>query len=565
MATPLYPGITTKEIDLSTTVSISENSTYAALAGNFQWGPCEEITLISDEATLVSTFGKPNANTYIDYFSASNFLLYSTSLKVSRVVDTGARNAASGNTAVIVKNTSHYEQATLTNSGAFIARFPGSIGNSLFVAAIDSSGSFTSNIHPSKAFGAWDDYFQSIPGTSTYASNLGGSNDEMHIIVFDEDGLFSGTPGTVLEKYSYASKAIDNKQDNGTANNYKNLINSKSQYIRIGDTYILGANSTAISSATFTPTGVVQNSLSGGIDVNATADSAYINSADLFTDKKTVDISHFITSAMPSAAIQEVVTLAENRGDVVAYVSPTWACVTPGMTQSAIVSAIATYKNSTLNINSSYVFFDNNWKWVYDKYNDVYRWVPCNGDVAGLSSRTDLSAEPWFSPAGYNRGILRNAPKLSWTPNDTSMGALYNIGVNSIVFEEGSGALLFGDKTALNKPSAFDRINVRKLFNVLKRKIGFALKPYLFEINDSITQTQARAMIDAYMAEIKARRGIYAWYTQCDSSNNTSEVIDSNGFVVSVWIQPSRSINFIELNLIATRTGVSFTELLSSF
>lgn len=566
MSIPTYPGVFSSEIDLTTTISISENTTYGAVAGNYEWGPAEEIVLVSSENTLVDTFGKPTADNFVDWFSASNYLLYSSSLKVVRVIDDVARNAVSGNTSCLVKNTTHYEYgAVLTDSGAFIARFPGFKGDSIFVAAADSSTLFTSEIHPTESFGTWEDHFQTEPGTSSYATLKGGSLDEMHIIVIDEDGKFSGTPGTVLEKFPYVSKAIDAKKDDGTNNFYKDVINNVSRYIRIGDEFILNSDGVLTSSATFTTGSVVQESLVGGADVATSNTTMYINGYDLFSDKKSVDVSHIITASAPIDAIKEIVTFVENRADCVAYVSPQLTDVQPGQTQNTIKDNIIEFKTTTLAIDSSYVFFDSNWKYQYDKYNDVYRWIPCNGDIAGLSARTDITNEPWFSHAGYNRGILRNVSKLAWNPKEEYMGAIYKAGINPVVFEEGVGALLFGDKTALSKPSAFDRINVRKLFNILKRKVSNAARYSLFEINDEFTRDQLASIIDAYLVEVKSRRGITDYVVVCDETNNTGTVIDSNTLVCDVYVKPSRSISWISLNFIATRTGVNFNEVIGRF
>lgn len=563
MATPSFPGVFASEIDLSTHIALGDNTTFGAIAGNYEWGPAEEITLITSENVLIDTFGRPNADTYIDWFTSSNFLLYSSGLKTVRVIDNIAKNAVSGNTAVLVKNTTHYEHtAVLGDSGAFIARFPGSKGNSLFVAAADSTAVFTSNVHPTEAFGTWEDFFQTEPGTSNYAGSKGGSLDELHIIVIDEDGLFSGTPGTVLEKYSYLSKAVDAKKDDSTNNYYVDVINSISRYIRIGDGFILNSDGVLTSSATFVAGGTEELSLIGGTDVATSNTAMYVNGYDLFSDKKTVDISHIITAAAPAAAIKDAITTAETRGDCVVYVSPEWTDVQPGQTQSMIADNIVSYKNTTIAANSSYCFFDSNWKYQYDKYNDVYRWVPCNGDIAGLSAKTDFTNEPWFSHAGYNRGILLNAAKLAWNPKEDYMGVIYKAGVNPVIFEEGTGALLFGDKTSLTKPSAFDRINVRKLFNVLKRKVSNAAKFSLFEINDEFTRDQLKSMVDAYLTEVKARRGITDFLVQCDATNNTAEVIDSNTLVCDIYVKPARSVNWIQLNFIAARTGTSFNELI---
>lgn len=566
---PTYPSVVTNEVDLSTRVSNGQTTSYGAIAINSSWGPCEEINLIDTEQTLVSTFGKPNSNTYIDFFVASNFLTYSSSLQTVRVVDSLAKNATSGASAVQVKNSHEYyaNTVTLTNSGAWVAKFPGSRGNSLGVAVIDSvsantvvaSAEFTSNVANTNVYGTWNTYFTSLPSTSTQASSVGGSNDEMHVLVFDEDGIVSGTAGTLLEKYSYLSKAKGAKKEDGTNNYYVDVINSQSNYLWIGASYVLDADGVKTPSATFTPTGASSVSLTGGVDPSAANTAMYVNGYDLFADKKTVDVSHFIAGSVAPATVQSLITIAENRGDSIVYVSPAWSDVQPGQSQSTISTNISTFKNTTIDVSSSYYFVDGNWKYQYDRYNDVNRWIPCNGDVAGLKALAESSNDVWWNGSGYNRGILRNVIKLAWNPKDQYMGVIYQNSVNPIISEGGSSILL-GDKTGLSKPSAFDRINVRSLFNILKKQISSYLKFGLFEFNDEFTRTQLSSQVTTYMQSIKSRRGIQDYVVVCDGTNNTGTVIDNNQLVMSVFVKPNKSINWIVLNLVNVGSSVSFTE-----
>lgn len=565
MNTPAFPAVVVNEVDLSTRVNNGNLTSFGAIAINSIWGPAEEVNLVISEKVLADTFGKPNSNTYIDFFVASNFLAYSGALQTVRVVDSVAKNATSGNNAILVKNSSTYDTATLTGSGAWVAKYPGYIGNSLFVAVADSGVDLTSNVLPSSSeLGFWQDYFTTIPGTSTHAASVGGLLDEMHIIVIDQDGLITGTSGTVLEKFSYISKAKGAKSDNGTNNYYRDVINQQSAYLWAGETYVLDATSNSTITSTFTAVGSNTASLTGGLDVNSANTAMYINAYDLFADKKTTDVSHIIAGNVASATVQNLITLAENRGDCVVYVSPRWSDVQPGQTQSAIATNIKSFKTTVIDISSSYYFVDGNWKYQYDKFNDVNRWIPCCGDVAGLKALAELNNDAWWNGSGYNRGNLRNCIKLAWNPKDDYMGQIYAVNVNPIISEGGSIVLL-GDKTGLVKPSSFDRINVRSLFNTLKKNISSYLKFGLFEFNDEFTRLQLSSHVSTYLQSVKSRRGIEDYQVVCDTSNNTGDIIDNNQLVMDVYVKPNKSINWIVLNLVNVGSSVSFNEVIGKF
>lgn len=560
MNTPSYPAVVVNEVDLSTRVNNGNLTSFGAIAINSTWGPAEEVNLVVSEKILTDTFGKPNSNTYIDFFVASNFLAYSASLQTVRVIDSVAKNSAS-NTAVLVKNSASYETATLTNSGAWIAKYPGAKGNSIFVAAADSGVSLSSNVNPtSSAYGTWSEYFTTLPGTSSHASSMGGSLDEMHIIVIDSNGAFTGTAGTVLEKFSYLSKANGAKKEDGTNNFYKDVVNSQSQYVWVGDSYVLGSNSTVTISNTFGAIGTITSSLAGGLDVNSANTAMYVNAYDLFSDKKTVDVSHVIAGNVAATTVQGLITMAENRGDCVVFVSPALSDVQPGQSQSTIASNIVTRKTSTIGMSSSYYFMDGNWKYQYDKFNDVNRWIPCCGDVAGLKAKAEMTNDAWWNGSGYNRGIIRNCIKLAWNPKDEYMGQIYQNSVNPIISEGGSFVLL-GDKTGLVKPSSFDRINVRSLFNTVKRQVSGFLKYGLFEFNDEFTRLMLSSQVSTYLQSIKSRRGIEDYQVVCDSTNNPGGVIDNNQLVMDIYIKPTKSINWIVLNLVNVGSSVSFNEI----
>lgn len=576
---PSHPAVVVNETDLSTRVSNGNVTSFGAIAINSEWGPADQIVLVDSEKTFVDTFGRPSdvANTYVDFFVATNFLSYSASLNVVRTVSDTALNAVSGNTTILVKNSDEYLEQTFNyTNGSFVAKYPGSKGNSLFVVAVDSSSPLTANLsytyygdvaNTSVNYGSLSSYVNTIPGTSTHADSVGGLLDEVHILVFDNLGSFSGTTGTLLEKYEYVSLAYDAKKEDGTSNYYKNLINTGSRYIWIGED-LFSANSTTDIKTQFTPTSLSANTyvsyseiLTGGVDSTNISSGDYITSYELFDDKKTVSVSHLIAGNVPTEVTQTLVSIAEDRGDCAVYVSPRWSDVQIGQTQSAISTNIKTFKNTALNVDSSYCFIDGNWKYQYDKYNDVNRWIPCCGDTAGLKAKAELDNDPWWNGSGYNRGLLRNTIKLAWNPKETYMGEIYKNSVNPII-SEGGRFVLLGDKTSLVKPSAFDRINVRSLFNTLKTKISDYLKYALFDFNDEFTREQLSSHVEVYLQQVKSRRGIEAFQVVCDASNNTEYIRDNNQLIMDVYIKPSKSINWIVLNMVNVGTSVSFNEVI---
>jgi phage tail sheath protein FI len=303
-------------------------------------------------------------------------------------------------------------------------------------------------------------------------------------------------------------------------------------------------------------------SLSNGVYQTATQATLQL-AYDKFINPEEVDVSLILTGDH-SITIQQYVidNICEARKDCVAFISPAKANCVNNIGEET--SDIIDYKNG-VGRSSSYVVMDSTWKYQFDKYNNVYRWVPMNGDIAGLCVRTDYQRDPWFSPAGFNRGQIKNAVKLGWNPTKANRDDLYKNGINPIVTFPGEGTVLFGDKTLLAKPSAFDRINVRRLFIVLEKAIARAARYSLFEFNDEFTRSQFVSLIEPYLRDVKGRRGIYDFKVVCDSTNNTPEVIDRNEFIGDIYIKPARSINFIQLNFIAVRTGVSFEEIVGKF
>jgi hypothetical protein len=407
------------------------------------------------------------------------------------------------------------------------------------------------------------DSFDGAPGTSTFVADKGGSGDEMHIIVIDEDGQLTGSANTVLEKYAYVSKASDAKSDSGSSSYYPRVLFNRSKYIYWGDHTSGGTNwGNAALGTTYTNLNTpVSSSLSGGLYETPGTDDI-IRGYGYFADPEIVDISLVLGGvASQTVATYLISNIAEARKDCLVFLSPRREDV---VDQAGSERANITTFRNLLN-SSSYAVIDSAWKYQYDKYNDVYRYVPMNGDTAGLCVRTDVERDPWFSPAGFNRGQIKNVIRLSFNPTKAERDELYKIGVNPVVTFPGEGTILFGDKTLLAKPSAFDRINVRRLFIVLEKAIAKAAKFSLFEFNDEFTRAQFVALVEPFLRDVRGRRGIYDYRIVCDETNNTGEVIDRNEFIGDIYIKPARSINFIQLNFVAVRTGVAFDEVVGKF
>ena len=552
MAFQLSPGIQTSEVDLTTVVP-SVATTIGGLAGDFAWGPVNEITIITDELQLANRFGKPNDSTYETFFTAANFLSYGSDLRVVRAVGAGALNAATG-TAVLIENEVDYQQNHSANTAGetFYAKYAGDLGNSITVSMVDSN-TYTGWTYAGQ--------FDSAPGTSDFGTEKGATNDELHIIVVDTTGNISGTPGTILERFGYVSKASDAKNSDGSSNYYKDVINSRSRFLWWGghrqSTWGAAASGTTYSLLAAAYTAALGN----GTSVSPVAANTS-TALDLFANADSIDVSLLMAGATDSATIpNKLVSLAESRKDCMVFISPKKADVVDnaGSEQADIITTAAAITKS------SYAVMDSGWKYQYDKYNDVYRWVPLNGDIAGLCVRTDNERDPWFSPAGLNRGVVKNVIRLAWNPAKPERDALYKVGVNSVVTFPGEGTMLYGDKTLLNRPSAFDRINVRRLFIVLEKSIAKAARSTLFEFNDEFTRAAFVNIVEPYLRDVKGRRGVYDYRVVCDTTNNTAEVIDRNEFVGDIYIKPARSINFIQLNFVAVRTGVAFEEVVGKF
>jgi len=549
MAFQLSPGVNVSEVDLTTVVP-SVATSVGAFAGVFAWGPVNEVITISDEVRLVEEFGKPDDNNYEYWFSAANFLAYSNNLRVIRAANSATTNtASSAGSGLLIENEDDYldnHSSGANTYGRFAAKYPGDLGNSIRVEVADSN-----------TYTGWTyaNSFTSTPATSTSVSNRGGANDEMHIIVLDVNGKFTGTSNTVLEKFPFVSKANDAKNFDGSSNYYKDVLNQKSNYIwwmSHPDSTNWG---TVNSSYTLLATRITSTLANGA---NGAVTAGNIQTAfNKVANPDSEEVSLIVTGPATEATIENAISIAETRKDCVVFCSPEKSDVVDN--SGSEENDVTAFRDTITS--SSYAVMDSGWKYQYDKYNDVYRWLPLNGDVAGLCARTDQERDPWFSPAGTNRGVIRNVIKLAWNPTKSNRDVLYNRGINPVVTFQGEGTVLFGDKTLLSRPSAFDRINVRRLFIVLEKSIARAARTSLFEFNDTFTRSQFVNIVEPYLRDVQGRRGITDFRVICDETNNTAEVIDRNEFVGDIYIKPARSINFIQLNFVAVRSGVSFEEI----
>lgn len=591
MAFQVSPGVQVNEIDLTNVVP-SVSTSIGGFVGAFNWGPAEEIRTVSSEKELAVTFGIPTDATAKSFFTAASFLKYGNALKVVRVVPDGtngsttAKNATSGsggNSGLLIKNRDIYDNNYIggsANVGAWAAKCPGVLGNSIRVEVCSNSTAFNAaetrteivnGVSTSVSYTTWKyaGEFNSAPGTSPYAAKYGSSADELHIVVIDFDGKITGTRYTVLEKFAFVSQAADAVKDDGTSNYYKNVINGNSNYIYWMDhAKDVDGQSTVLANAGSAATGVVafdtENTitsftLTGGTDGSTVGTAQLSTGIDLFADAETVEVNLLFSTNDANGAntiAEKLISIAAARKDLVVFLSPPTEDTVGTTTPAVDVKAWADSLTST-----SYAMVDSTAVKVYDKYNDTYRWIPASGYVAGLCANTDNVADAWFSPAGLNRGQLLGITKIAFNPKQADRDTLYKARVNPIVSFPGQGTILYGDKTALSKPSAFDRINVRRLFITLEKAISTAAKFQLFELNDEFTRAMFRNMVEPFLRDVQGRRGITDFRVVCDETNNTGEVIDRNEFRADIYIKPARSINYITLNFIATRSGVEFSEL----
>ncbi len=448
-----------------------------------------------------------------------------------------------------------YRITNISNQTITFVRHPSGVG-----------GLHTAVTNGSNVRRRWQYYDQvsAAPGTSPYVSDRGGSGDELHIVVVDEDGGITGKAGDILEVYDSLSKASDAKTPQGDTNYYPDVIYNQSQYIYWMDHITGGSNwGSAALNLTFASVTSVNNApLSGGSNGSAVSTAQLKTAYEKFADAETIDCNLIIAGKGDATHIDNLITIAENRKDAVVFCSPERSDVvnvTSSVTQTSNVKGFFDGIRS-----SSYVVFDSGYKYAYDKYNDVFRFVPLNGDVAGLAARTDLTNDSWFSPAGLNRGVLRGVVKLAYNPTKAERDELYRARINPVVTFPGQGTILFGDKTGLSAPSAFDRTNVRRLFITLEKAISTASKFQLFEFNDEFTRANFRNIVEPFLRDVQGRRGITDFLVVCDDSNNTADVINRNEFKADIFVKPARSINFITLQFVATRSGVAFNEVVGA-
>ena len=480
---------------------------------------------------------------------------------------TNDASTAVGDTTIVLTSGTDFLVGDIVNfgeSGGHEYRVTGVSTNTLTFVRHPSG---TGGLHTAVANGSqvrrrWQyyDLVDKAPATSTYASNRSGVNDEMHIVVVDEDGGITGTGGEVLEVYDSVSKGSDAKTAQGDTNYYVDVLYNQSEYIYWMDHVATGSNwGSAVAGLTFTALSApFARSLVSGADGSTVSTAELKTAYEKYNDADTVDVNLIIAGKGNATHIDNLITIAENRKDAIVFVSPERSDVVNVTNSTTQTTNVKGFFDSIRS--SSYAVFDSGYKYTYDKYNDVFRYVPLNGDIAGLAARTDLIADSWFSPAGFNRGVIRGAVKLSYNPTQGQRDELYRARVNPVVTLPGQGTLLFGDKTGLSTPSAFDRINVRRLFITLEKAISTASKFQLFEFNDEFTRAQFRNIVEPFLRDVQGRRGVTDFRVVCDSSNNTANVIDSNEFRADIFVKPNRSINFIQLQFVATRSGAAFEE-----
>jgi hypothetical protein len=441
-------------------------------------------------------------------------------------------------------------------------------GRSTKVVAIANATSFTlESAHLTGASAVsgtrrWEFFseFDSAPGTSTNGAALGASGDELHVVVQDRTGEITGTANTVIEKFGYLSKGSDAKADSGGSNYYKNVINDRSNYVWWTAHDNAGSNwGNTLSGTTYTSvTTPKAYSLAGGSDGNALTDGDRATSFVLLSNKQEIPASIIVAGqATATVANRIIADVAEVRKDVIVCISPLRSNVVNNAGSEA--SAIATWADTVTR--STYAIADSGWKYQYDKYNDTYVYVPLNADTAGCMARNDLNREPWLSPAGFSNGRIQNLVRLAYNPTQADRDTLYKTSVNPIITQVGQGTVLFGDKTFTLRNTSMNRVNVRRLFIELQKTIGQAADNVLFDQNDETTRNGFVSLVVPYLRSVQSRRGITAFRVVCDATNNPEDVVNSNEFVCDIFVQPIRSVNFIQLNFVSVRGTATFAEI----
>jgi len=697
MSFSVSPAVTFSEVDLTLVVSATA-LTVAAFAGVFAWGPVGEATQVTSSGDLIQSYGEPSNFNFETWFTAYNYLSYSNNLLISRAANTTNANGTlsaiansvdliGANTYYTIPNADVYE-AEVTANGSFftgqganfIAKYPGSIGNSLRISQCDSVESYSSNInllnvsHSNATANAvtanvtgtgitfvagsnqaiialanasgytstntaavatllstlivpgdkllagnstigtqylqvvnttvssngstgqanllinfsttfnlsgnvtqtvvqryWEYFglFSGPPTQSKYVANFGNTaaNDELHIVVIDNGGLFTGIPGGVLEEWPFMSRAKDAMSMQGNSIYYVNVLNQGSEFVWFADDRS-GANS-ALSAAVISSTNFVPEYLDfvfgqDGAPEATVAVGDIASAYNVFQDSSNVSISLVMTGRNDSSAVignYVINNVCLKRLDCVAFISPPNSAVVNNRGNEA--ASCITFRN--LLPSTSYGFLDSGYGYQYDQYNDVNRWIPLNGHMAGLCARTDSTNAPWWSPAGYNRGILKNIIKLAWSPSKPQRDSIFSNQINPVITQNGFGTLLLGDATLLDEDSAFTSISVRRLFIVLEVAISTMAKFYLFEFNDAFTQQQFVSTVTPYLQNIKNLRGVTSFAVIADSTNNTAEIVDNEDFIGDIYIVSARQIRDIQLNFVASPDGVAFSEIEGQF
>jgi hypothetical protein len=614
MAFSVSPSVIVREIDASAVVP-AISTPPAAIAGIFNWGPVNEPILISAETQLADRFGKPDDGNYETWFTAADFLAYSNALWVVRADDSSNTAANTvftakypgelgdslsvaycsaggfGSVEIVagdiptnkisnpaVKQTIEFGTKTVTfevvpadritsvTVGDVITVGNDSVGyQNLNVASVAESEIIEANTTTGYAYTMAFDNSYTLAATSlptismetkwAYNSLFNGAPDanHIHVAVIDSTGDISGKANTILETFENLSTANNATRADGTLKYFDTVIENGSSWINVANTAAIGTANTSLT---------VYETMEGGSNATNEANTtlAAIGGAyDQFKNTNEIDISSILVGKSDDAGTHAsyiMSNIVDARKDCVMYVSPSKLAAVDENKPNAKMTKIIEHRNKISPLNS-YMFMDSGYKYRYDKYNDQYRWVPLNGDMAGLASRVEV----WESPAGFRKGLIKNVVKLAFNPSKAQRDQLYTQGINPVMSQIGQGVLLFGDKTSQTFASAFDRINVRRLFIAVEKAIATAAEGFLFELNDEFTQTQFKNIVDPFLRDIQGRRGIIDYRVISDSTVNTPEIVDQNKFRASIFIKPARSINVIELTFIATRTGIEFDEI----
>ena len=581
MAFYLSPVVDVNEIDLTTTIPAVATSIAATVLRGTYKGPENKTTLITNVNELIDTFGRPTSYSgcYEDILSASGYLKYGSALYCTRTMPTSATFAgtkaasgaattftayASGSAFILMDmdgdDPDEFGSETVTGSDPFwlIASSRGSWGNNIRVAVADYATYNT--IARTSTNASWET-FSVIRGID---SQLTDNKDFLIIVqVLPQNAVNTSASSAEWETKEVWNVSTDENRvdDQGRKKFVETVINAQSNYIRISGNELISNATITISTSAWQQFGGGVDSDGGTITSLGTeiTDPIIIAGFDLYANPEEIDVNIFIDSDKSTGVKQELITICEARKDCIAILDCMYGDVVFNKGNETV--DLMEYRNGTLNENTSYASIYSNWIEVYDKWNGKYRWCPASGHVAGIVANTDNVSDPWFAPAGLNRALITNIRRLAWNPTLGYRDLLYKNGLNPIVSFSGQGKVIWGQKTLLQKESAFNRINVRRLFIILEKAISTAAKYFLFEPNDDLTRLQLINMIDPFLRDVRSRRGVYDYMIVCDATNNTPERIDRNELWCDIYIKPTRAAEFIVLNFIATKTGASFSEL----